>query len=98
MMEKRIYIYRSGTTSNCALTAVKNDPRLPPLGAPDCWRLWMQIGPDQAQDGRYGFDIRAAVQAILADGYYLFTGSQALLCKRALASLKPASQGGQDDV
>jgi len=26
---KRIYIYRSGATDNCALTGTKNDPRLP---------------------------------------------------------------------
>ncbi|NJO32135.1 MAG: hypothetical protein HC869_02430 [Rhodospirillales bacterium] len=77
-MPRRIYIYRSGTTDTCALTADKSDPPLP-RGSGDSWRLWMQIGPLQAQGHRYGFDIRAAVDAITVNRYYLFTGSAALL-------------------
>ncbi len=77
-MPRRIYIYRSGTTDTCALTADRSDPRLP-RGFGDSWRLWMQIGPLQAQGDRYGFDIHAAVNAMIANGYYLFTGSAALL-------------------
>jgi hypothetical protein len=41
----------------------------------------MQISPPQEQHRRYGFDIRAAVQAIIANGYYPFTGSRVLLRK-----------------
>jgi hypothetical protein len=97
-MAKRIYIYRSGATNNCALTAAKHDPRLPPPVASDRWCFWMQIGPHQAQNGHYGFDIRAAVQAITTDGYYLFTGSRALLRRRPLARPKVAFQARQDDA
>lgn len=94
-MGKRLYIYRSGATDNCALTGVKDDPRLPAAAPPDRWRFWMQIGPLQAQDRRYGFDIRAAVEAIAANGYYLFTGSRELLggCRP-----EPASKGGRADA
>jgi hypothetical protein len=97
-MPKRIYIYRSGATNTCALTAVKSDSRLPPRAGPESWCFWMQIGPLQAQNGRYGFDIRAAVQAITTSGYYLFTGSGALLRKRAPGRSKPVSQGGHTDA
>jgi hypothetical protein len=94
-MARRIYIYRSGATNTCALTAAKDDPRLP---VADRWCFWMQIGPHQAQNGQYGFDIRAAVQAIITDRYYLFTGSRALLRRRLLARPKAASQARQDDA
>jgi hypothetical protein len=85
---KRMYIYRSGATDNCALTATKNDPRLPPAPVPDNWQFWMQIGPLQAQDGRCGFDVRAAVDGITTKGYYLFKGSSALLHERLSAISK----------
>ena len=70
-MGKRIYIYRGGATDNWALTETKNDPRLPSASAPDNWRFWMQIGPLQAEGGRLGFDVRAAVHGIRTQGYYL---------------------------
>jgi hypothetical protein len=85
MMRRRLYIYRVGATDRCAVTAVKNEPRLPALAASDRWCLWMQISPPQEQHRRYGFDIRAAVEGIVADGYYLFTGSATLLHQRPLA-------------
>jgi hypothetical protein len=97
-MGKRIYIYRNGASDHCALTAVKDDPRLPPAAAPGCWRFWMQIGPHQAQKGRYGFDIRAAVHGLVTDGYYLFTGSRALLRRRRFPKLKPDPKTGQADA
>jgi hypothetical protein len=95
-MAKRIYIYRSGATNDCALTAAKEDPRLPV--ASDRWRFWMQISPHQGQNGQYGFDIRAAVQAIITDGYYLFTGWRALLHRRPIARPKAAFQAWHDDA
>jgi hypothetical protein len=97
-MGKRIYIYRSGDTSNCALTGAKDEPRLPPPAAPDCWHFWMQIGPLQPEHRGYGFDLWAAVKEIAANGYHLFTGSQALLHKRPPAHPKPAVQGEQADA
>jgi hypothetical protein len=96
-MYKRLYIYRVGATDRCALTAVKDEPRLPPVAAPDCWRLWMQISPPQKQHRRYGFDIRTAVQAIIGDGYYLFTGSKILLRERPLARSIPAAPAEPND-
>ena len=98
LVGKRIYIYRSGETQHCALTGAKDDPRLPPAPLPDGWRFWMQIGPLQAQGNRYGFGIQAAVQGITTSGYYLFTGSRALLGGRRSARAKPPSRGGQADV
>ena len=92
---KRIYIYRSGATNHCALTGAKDDPRLPPAATSDRWRFWMQIGPIQAQGSRYGFGIQAAVHGITTNGYYLFTGSRALLGGRLSAPSKPPSQEGQ---
>lgn len=93
-MPRRIYIYRRGATKVCALTAARNDLRLP-RGSGDSWRLWMQIGPVQAQSDRYGFDIRAAVNAITANGYYLFTGSKALLGGRLCARTGLSNNKGQ---
>jgi hypothetical protein len=84
-MRKRIYIYRKGATDDCALTGAKNDARLPSLAAPERWQFWMQIGPLQAEYREYGFDIRAAVQEIAANGFHLFTGSRTLLRKRPCA-------------
>lgn len=97
-MGKRIYIYRSGGTDNCALAGTKNDPRLPSAPAPDCWRFWMQIGPLEAQSGRCGFDIRAAVYGISTQGYYLFTGSGALLRERPATISKLVSQDGRSNA
>lgn len=100
-MAKRIYIYRAGVTDNCALTGAKDDPRLPPAATPDRWRFWMQIGPLQAQGSRYGFGIHAAVHGITTKGYYLFTGSRALLALlggRPSARSEPPSHGGQADA
>jgi len=71
---------------------------LPPKCERDTWRFWMQIGPLQAQGNRYGFGIQAAVQGITTSGYYLFTGSRALLGGRLSARAKPPSRGGQADV
>ena len=81
-MGKRIYIYRSGTSDKCALTAIKDGTRLPPAPVPGSWRFWMQIGPAQAKGGRCGFDVPAAVHGIRTKGYYLFKGSRALLQER----------------
>jgi hypothetical protein len=96
-MRKRLYIHRVGSTDHCALTAVKNEPRLPSLAAPDRWRLWMQIGPPQERHRRYGFDIRLAVQAIVANGHYLFTGSSVLLRERPIAPSTPAVPAEHND-
>lgn len=80
-MPRRIYIYRNGASNTCALSVVRNDGRLPRSDA-DSWRLWMQIGPLQAQRGTYGFDMRRAVNTLANDGYFLFTGSSDLLRDR----------------
>ena len=97
-MGRRIYIYRSGATSNCALTGTKGDQRLPPSAAGDRWHFWMQIGPLQPEAQGIRFNVWAAVKEITANGYHLFTGSQTLLRKRPLARSKPAAQDGQTDV
>ena len=101
-MPHRIYIYRNGVSNTCALTAVRNNAHLPLSSDADVWRLWMQIGPSQAQCGTYGFDIRTAVNAITTHGYYLFTGSAELLCDRrylsSYLSSKPNPDGGQSDA
>lgn len=94
-MGKRIYVYRSGATDTCALTGTKNDPRLPSASAPENWRFWMQIGPLQAQGGRLGFDVRAAVHGIRTQGYYLFRGSRTLLRERPGVTSRLVSQGGR---
>ena len=78
-MLRRAYIFRNGITDACAITAVRDAASLPPTSPTDGWRFWMQIGPLQAQGGRYGFDIRAALPTLAGGGYYLFTGSRALL-------------------
>lgn len=94
-MHRRIYIYRSGATDACALTVAKYEPRLPPACGRDTWQFWMQIGPLQAQNSLYGFDIRDAVHAITANGYYLFTGSAALLAGRPWTPPRPSSNESQ---
>ena len=97
-MGRRIYIYRSGDTSSCALTGAKDDPRLPPPLASDHWHFWMQIGPLQPKHRGYGFNVWVAVKDITANGYHLFTGSPTLLRKRPFARSKPAAQEGQADA
>ena len=97
-MGKRIYIYRKGATSECALTGAKDDPRLPPPSASDRWSFWMQIGPLQSEHRGYGFNIWVAVKEISTNGYHLFTGSQALLCKRPFAQSDLAAQDGKADA
>jgi hypothetical protein len=97
-MGKRIYIYRSGDTHNCALTGTKDDPRLPPAIVPDSWRFWKQIGPLQAQGNRCGFGIQAAVHGITTEGYYLFTGSSELLSEPFAAMSAPSTQRGPADA
>jgi hypothetical protein len=94
----RIYIYRNGVSDTCALTAVRNNAHLPLSSDADVWRLWMQIGPLQAQRGTYGFDIRTAVNAINTHGYYLFTGSAELLRNWQHLSSKPNPDGRQSDA
>jgi hypothetical protein len=94
---KRLYIYRIGATDRCALTAVKNEPRLPPVAAPDCWRFWMQISPTQEQHRRYGFEVQSAVRAVGANGYHLFTGSAELLRDRPLVPSTPTSVAECED-
>ena len=94
-MHRRAYIYRNGATDACALTAIKDASNLPLTSARECWRFWMQIGPLQAQGGRCGFDIRAALPAVAAGGYYLFTGAQALLGE---PPMPPLSEEGPADA
>jgi hypothetical protein len=77
-MLRRAYIFRNGVTDACAITAVRDSASLPTTSPDDSWQFWMQIGPLQAQGGRYGFDIRSALPAIAGGGYYLFTGSRTL--------------------
>jgi hypothetical protein len=96
-MYKRLYIYRVGDTDQCAVTAVKNEPRLPPVAAPACWRFWMQISPTQQQHRRFGFDVQSAVQAVVANGYHLFTGSAVLLRDHPLVQAIPTSVAEHED-
>ena len=77
-MPRRLYIYRKGATDAFAVTADKSGANLPLAMASDGWRFWMQIGPVQCQGGCLGFDVRAAVHAIVTDGFHLFSGSSAL--------------------
>src|SRR5437773_10730940 len=98
MAAERFYVYRSGVTSACALTGAKDDPRLPPAFPPDNWRFWMQIGRLQTENGRYGFNIQAAVDEIAAKGYSLFTGTPKLLGRDVPAPSTPSSQAGTSNV
>lgn len=77
-MPRRLYIHRRGATDEYAVTVEKKALHLPPSIAPDTWQFWMQIGPLQAQNGALGFNIHAAVQAIRAEGYHLFSASSAV--------------------
>jgi hypothetical protein len=93
-MVRRAYIFRNGVTDACALIAARDSASLPTTSPDDGWRFWMQIGPLQAQGGRYGFDIRSALPAIAGGGYYLFTGSPTLLGR----SEAPRSKGRSNDA
>jgi hypothetical protein len=57
----------------------------------------MQISPPQEQHRRYGFDVQTTVQAIIASGYYLFTGSALLLRDRSLVRSIPTSVAEPED-
>lgn len=83
MVAQRFYIYRCGKSDSCAVTAVKNDPRLVGTLCPTNWRFWMQITRHQVEDGWSGFTFEAAIAEIKAKGYLLFTGSPKLLEKLA---------------
>ena len=83
MAPERFYIYRCGKTDACAVTATKEEPRLPPSLSPTRWQFWMQVTRHQFEDGRSGFTFDAAIAEINAKGYFLFTGSPKLLSKRA---------------
>lgn len=83
-MPRRLYIYRNGASGHCALTAEKKDVNLPGTAGTEGWRFWMQIGPVQARNGRLGFDVTRAVNAIMRDGFHLFVGSATLLGDRGL--------------
>jgi hypothetical protein len=89
MPVQRLYIYRCGTTTACALTGEKDEPRLPTLLAPHRWHFWMQTSRDQTEDGQYGFGQETAVSQITAKGYYVFTGSTKLL--EAVHNSEPAN-------
>ena len=82
MSIKRLYIYRFGTTTACALTGEKDEPRLPTPLAPDRLKFWMQTGCNQTDDDQYGFSLETAVTQIAARGFYLFIGSMKLLDAR----------------
>lgn len=88
MTAERFYIYRCGTSNACALTRKKDDTRLPPAVAPARWQLWMQIGRLQAEDGRYGFNLEAALTEIAAKGYSPFTGSTKLLGRPSVRAVE----------
>ena len=94
-MLRRAYIFRNGVTDACAITAARDSASLPTTSPDDSWRFWMQIGPLQAQGGRYGFDIRSALPAIAGGGYYLFVGSRTLL---GGPDAPPGSKGGSNDA
>jgi hypothetical protein len=93
MAAERFYIYRCGATASCALTAVKNEPRLrAEPSAP--WQFWMQVTRNQVEDASIGFGFDAAVKKIQSDGFFLFTGTIKLLGPQS----KPASSGEPDNV
>lgn len=89
MAAERFFIYRSGTTTSCVLTATKDEPRLPPRGRAKAWTLWMLITRHQVEDGVYGFTFDPAVAKIQADGFFLFTGSAKLLSPQMTVILPP---------
>lgn len=86
MAAERFYIHRSGDTAACALTAVKDEPRLLQADGAAPWRFWMQVTRFQVEDGRLGFVFDTAVAKIQADGFFLFTGSPKLLGQPVLVT------------
>jgi len=93
MAAERFYIYRCGATASCALTAVKNEPRLrdTPSGP---WQFWMQVTRNQVEDSSIGFGFDAAIKKIQSDGYFLFTGTAKLLMPQS----RPSPSGEQNNV
>jgi len=90
MGAERFYIYRGGDTDACAVTAVKNEPRLPAQpSAP--WRFWMQVTRYQVADASHGFGFDAAISKILSDGFFLFTGTAKLLGPPSLPPRREAA-------
>ena len=89
MAAERFFIYRCGATTSCALTATKDEPRLPPTGHAKAWTLWMLITRHQVEDGVYGFALDCAMAKIRADGFFLFTGSAKLLGPQMPVILPP---------
>ena len=98
MAIERLYIYRSGATENCALTGIKNDPRLPSSVDSIGWQFWMQISRFQEEHRQFGFDMQIATADITANGYFLFTGSMHLLAARVQAPNTPAHPEGEFDA
>jgi hypothetical protein len=94
MTAERFYIYRCGTTDSCALTKTKGDTHLPPAVASDRRQFWMQTGRLQAEGGRYGFKLEAALAEIAEKGFSLFTGTSSLLGR---ASVTAAKEGRSND-
>jgi hypothetical protein len=90
MGAERFYIYRCGDTDACAVTAVKNEPRLSAQpSAP--WRFWMQVTRYQVADASHGFGFDAAISKILSDGFFLFTGTAKLLGPPSLSPRREAA-------
>jgi hypothetical protein len=90
MSVKRLYIYRYGTTTACALTGEKEDGRLPAPLAPERWQFWMETSDHHTEDGLYGFTLKIAETQIADRGYYIFTGSMKLLDARVgVAASRP---------
>ena len=90
MAAERFYIYRCGMTDARAVTATKDEPRLPRSLCPTRWQFWMQVTRHQFEDGRSGFTFDAAIAEINAKGYFLFTGSPKLL---SMLAPSPVSEG-----
>ncbi len=91
MAAERFYIYRCGQTDSCALTAAKNDARLPDTLCPAGWTFWMQITRHQDENDRYGFAFKPAIAEIKVKGYYPFTGTLHLLGDRVPIPVRQGS-------
>ena len=93
MGAERFYIYRCGDTDACAVTAVKNEPRLSAQpSAP--WRFWMQITRHQVVGACYSLGSDAAIRKIQSGGFFFFTGTVKLLGPLS----QPASSGEPNNV
>ena len=90
MAPERFYIHRCGMTDLCAISAVKNESRLPAASCPDTWKFWLQVTRNQTEDGRFGFVFSIAVAKIALDGFFVFTGSPKLLGLSRLLNFWPA--------